>query len=80
TEHNLNNLYQGVIIMYTRENQFNVGDIVRLKSGGPDMTIRTVVRNISEEFIGFYDCQWFAGKKLESGRFPEESLELIVNE
>lgn len=66
--------------MHTRENQFNVGDIVRLKSGGPDMTIRTVVRNTREEFIGFYDCQWFAGKKLESGRFPEESLELIVNE
>ncbi|HDR1514776.1 YodC family protein [Pasteurella multocida] len=67
--------------MYTRENQFHVGDIVKLKSGGPDMTIKTVARNgLSDTFTGFYDCQWFAGKKLESGRFPEESLELIVNE
>ena len=21
-----------------------------------------------------YDCQWFAGKKLEVGRFPEASI------
>ncbi|WP_311772093.1 DUF2158 domain-containing protein [Pseudomonas fluvialis] len=22
-------------------------------------------------------CQWFAGKKLENGRFPADSLELV---
>ncbi|KUM15227.1 YodC family protein [Pasteurella multocida] len=63
--------------MYTRENQFHIGDIVKLKSGGPDMTIEKVLRSISEEFLGFYECQWFAGKKLEKGRFPEESLESV---
>ncbi|MGX2949251.1 YodC family protein, partial [Frederiksenia canicola] len=82
-EHNLNNPYQGVIIMYTRENQFNVGDIVRLKSGGPDMTVQSVEKNSTlaidapGEFNGDYTCQWFAGKKLEKGRFPEESLESV---
>ncbi|QXP22696.1 DUF2158 domain-containing protein [Actinobacillus pleuropneumoniae] len=29
------------------------------------------------EFNGYYTCQWFAGKKLEKGRFPEESLESV---
>ena len=46
--------------------QFNVGDIVRLKSGGPDMTVE---EELTYQGIS-YRCQWFAGKKLESGIFP----------
>ncbi|EPF4546975.1 YodC family protein [Citrobacter murliniae] len=46
---------------------FIEGDLVVLKSGGPDMTIKAVY---SDEIF----CQWFAGKKLESGRFAPESL------
>ncbi|CAH7328732.1 hypothetical protein VCHA40P238_40318 [Vibrio chagasii] len=42
---------------------FKVGDIVRLKSGGPDMAV-----NIFSQVNG-YKCQWFAGKKLEQGFF-----------
>ncbi|AIV05920.1 hypothetical protein LA59_10745 [Vibrio harveyi] len=53
---------------------FNVGDIVKLKSGGPDMTVKEVRMNISDEFTGNYRCQWFAGKKLDLGDFPQESL------
>ena len=53
---------------------FKIGDIVKLKSGGPDMTVRDESR-IGESV---YSCQWFAGKKLESGRFAPESLELVV--
>jgi uncharacterized protein YodC (DUF2158 family) len=52
--------------------KFNVGDIVKLKSGGPDMT----VQNIGAGGNG-YRCQWFAGKKLEDGFFSTESLELV---
>lgn len=54
-------------------NEFKVGDIVKLKSGGPDMAVRYVPSD-----GGQYDCQWFAGKKLEAGRFPEESLIEVV--
>lgn len=53
--------------------EFAVGDIVKLKSGGPDMTVRTVPHSGSD----YYDCQWFAGKKLELGRFPFDSLEQV---
>ncbi|KFE60111.1 hypothetical protein DB31_5982 [Hyalangium minutum] len=43
---------------------------MKLKSGGPEMTV--------EETYDDYDsckCQWFAGKKLETGSFPYASLE-----
>jgi uncharacterized protein YodC (DUF2158 family) len=60
-------------------NSYNVGDIVKLKSGGPNMTIKTV--HVSyEEFQGTYQCQWFAGKKLDTGAFPEESLVAVTEE
>ncbi len=52
---------------------FNVGDIVKLKSGGPDMAVHTV----PDAGGRIFTCQWFAGKKLENGRFPAESLELV---
>ncbi|MBN6078619.1 YodC family protein [Aggregatibacter actinomycetemcomitans] len=66
---------------YELENKFEIGQIVRLKSGGPDMTIQSLIKDFStKEFLGEYKCQWFAGKKLENGVFPEQSLELVDNE
>ena len=56
-----------------KQNEFNVGDIVKLKSGGPEMTVQQTPRDMSPH----YKCQWFAGKKLESGVFPEGSLERV---
>ena len=56
--------------------KFAVGDIVRLKSGGPNMTIEEV----PEERGGWYRCQWFAGKKLSDGVFYEPSLEGVSND
>ena len=50
---------------------YNVGDIVKLKSGGPEMTIEEVGTGLHK---GDYRCQWFAGKKLNWGTFPYESL------
>ena len=47
---------------------FEVGNIVKLKSGGPEMTVEKVFENRT------YKCQWFAGKRLESGVFPADSL------
>lgn len=52
--------------------EFNVGEIVKLKSGGPDMTVRGWG-------INGWTCQWFAGKKLEQGFFHAESLELVAS-
>ncbi|WP_136515688.1 YodC family protein [Geomonas edaphica] len=52
--------------------QFNVGETVQLVSDGPVMTISVVFDNNTVR------CQWFAGKKLESGNFPCVSLRKIV--
>ncbi|EDY5782173.1 DUF2158 domain-containing protein [Salmonella enterica] len=58
---------------------YNVGDLVTIKSGGPVMTIeKPIIGASSKEFIGSYKCQWFAGKKLDTGTFPEASLERYV--
>ena len=52
---------------------FAVGDIVQLKSGGPEMTVQTTPDPPGK----YYKCQWFAGKKLESGTFQEASLQRV---
>ena len=57
--------------------KFAVGDIVKLKSGGPEMTIETVPQDPSRQY---YSCQWFAGKQLELGHFPPGSLESVKAE
>lgn len=53
--------------------KFAVGDVVKLNSDSPDMTVKVLPYKMSPH----YQCQWFAGKKLEAGHFPEESLELV---
>ncbi|EPL9570914.1 YodC family protein [Providencia rettgeri] len=53
-------------------NEFKSGDIVRLKSGGPNMTIKVFSQTQGNSYI----CQWFAGKKLEQGFFKADSIEL----
>ncbi|MCA8304170.1 DUF2158 domain-containing protein [Burkholderia seminalis] len=53
--------------------KFKVGDIVQLKSGGPEMTVNALPGVYRDD----YQCQWFAGKKLEAGDFPENSLQPV---
>lgn len=58
--------------------KFDVGSKVQLNAGGPVMSVYSVDRSRvagdEYQFNGFYTCQWFAGKKLEEGRFREPSL------
>ena len=45
---------------------FNPGDVVVLKSGGPEMTIFRTVRGELRSYV----CLWFGnGRKLEAGEF-----------
>jgi uncharacterized protein YodC (DUF2158 family) len=53
----------------TMAKRFKVGDIVQLKSGGPDMTVKEYGLDPDDVW-----CQWFGGRKLEVGQFPEGSL------
>lgn len=58
----------------SKSEPFAVGTIVKLKSGGPDMTVQTTAEK------NYLYAQWFAGKKLEQGRFPVSSLEEVKPE
>lgn len=52
--------------------KFKVGQVVQLRSGGPEMTVSDI-----SDVMGNKEkvrCQWFGGRKLEGGTFPEESL------
>lgn len=45
------------------------GQLCRLKSGGPIMTVSVVDED------GTIACKWFVGTRLEQSRFQEASLE-----
>jgi uncharacterized protein YodC (DUF2158 family) len=59
---------------------FKVGQLVKLKSGGPDMTVQEVNEPSQYRPAHTYGCQWFAGKKLDKGTFPGESLNPVEPE
>ena len=48
--------------------EYSVGDLVKLRSGGPVMTVQEVFGDESVR------CQWFAGAKANSELFPVDSL------
>jgi uncharacterized protein YodC (DUF2158 family) len=54
-------------LCFVMANQFKVGDVVQLKSGGPKMTV-TVIR------ADGLDCTWFEGVKQHEGNFPPDAL------
>jgi uncharacterized protein YodC (DUF2158 family) len=54
--------------------RFQPGQLVRLKSGGPPMTVKQWFPAPGRDG-GEYRCQWFSGAKLSDGLFSEESIE-----
>jgi uncharacterized protein YodC (DUF2158 family) len=54
--------------------QFKIGDVVLLKSGGPEMTIEEIGR-WQESQVDQAKCSWFDENKKKSGIFVLESLE-----
>jgi uncharacterized protein YodC (DUF2158 family) len=52
---------------------FEVGDLVKLKSGGPVMTISEIVHGINKDG---YNCKWFKGASKEQAFFEEEVLKI----
>lgn len=50
------------------------GDVVKLKSGSPKMTVTAVGEGM---VAGQIWTAWFDGGKQQSGNYPEEALELV---
>lgn len=58
-----------------------IGDLVRLKSGGPIMTVRALtdagLLSAPDSLKDHVECQWFDGKQISKiVRFPIAALEL----
>ena len=53
--------------------QFEAGDVVRLRSGGPPMVVRATSRDTAY-------CQWYAGIDLHQGTFLFTSLRDVGRE
>lgn len=49
--------------------QFEVGDVVKLKSGGEKMTIEEI------EDDGYVSCVWFEGSQVQRGTFAAATLQ-----
>lgn len=56
-------------------NPLQVGNRVRLRSGGPIMTVARVGTGVAGDEV---DSTWFDGKKKMKGRFPAAALELVA--
>jgi uncharacterized protein YodC (DUF2158 family) len=56
------------------ETPFKVGDIVKLKVGGPKMIVDSI-----SDYDGTVRCQWFTGSKLNHGSFAPGTLELVTD-
>jgi uncharacterized protein YodC (DUF2158 family) len=60
--------------------QFNVGDVVQLKSGGPKMTVNSVSEEHAEMMV---HCTWFVDSKElvdskeQTGRFVPATLQPV---
>jgi uncharacterized protein YodC (DUF2158 family) len=53
---------------------FEVGDVVVLKSGGPKMTVVDFAKSFAGEYpvVG---CRWFDKNEKKIGSFPPDTLE-----
>ena len=56
---------------------FKIGDLVRLKSGGPEMTVFMVQDNTRFD-LPVYDVCWFVGGDLHRDGFSEPELMAVL--
>ncbi|MEZ6853157.1 YodC family protein [Halodesulfovibrio aestuarii] len=49
--------------------KFVAGDVIQLKSGGPEMTVIEF-----DAATGWVSCSWFVGSELKTASFPVEAV------
>jgi uncharacterized protein YodC (DUF2158 family) len=60
------------------QEDFSEGEVVRLKSGGPDMTVMELKRHMKTNQNHWAECQWFDEKhQLKSETFLLTSLQKV---
>ncbi|TWR24565.1 DUF2158 domain-containing protein [Mucilaginibacter achroorhodeus] len=58
------------------QKKFKSGDVVCLKSGGPEMSVQGYVNLGFGVVTDNVLCKWFEDKKQQQGEFHEDSLEI----
>ena len=60
--------------------KFRVGDVVKLKSGGPAMTVIAYDPDRDGEYkCPYTTCSWFSSDNCqEKGRFPVEAIDVVA--
>jgi uncharacterized protein YodC (DUF2158 family) len=53
---------------------FEIGNVVQLRSGGPKMTVHSLVSD------GDVVCQWFEGNEVHEENFPKDVLKKVVED
>jgi uncharacterized protein YodC (DUF2158 family) len=53
------------------------GDIVKLKSGGPEMVIEKIIQDYTTNFEEICKCTWFINEKLNYDYFNIKTLKKI---
>ena len=64
-------LFAGV----SKMNEIKPGDVVKLKSGGPAMTVRDVGNDMSGQLMVY--CTWFVDDKPQQDAFPPHALKVV---
>ena len=60
---------------------FQVGDVVQLNSGGPEMTVSFVgEKKFSHGNVLVVQCKWFEGNKFTNDVFLPEVLRKVKNQ
>jgi uncharacterized protein YodC (DUF2158 family) len=54
---------------------FKTGDVVQLRSGGPRMTVASVMRDMTGRPMAY--CEWFGDDKKHFDTFCTSSLQII---
>jgi len=55
--------------------EIEIGTVVRLRSGGPAMTITGKDKTASDKDL--VNVAWFESGRIEGGRFPPEALDVV---
>ena len=61
-------------IVRLRRHDFQEGDAVRLRSGGPIMLVAVADGEIISELL----CVWVSGRRLQTGSFHFATVELVA--
>ena len=73
TERKVHNAFRKLLarIKQSAMEDFEIGDVVQLRSGGPKMTVHSLVSDCDVV------CQWFEGNEVHEESFPKEALRKV---